>query len=56
MALLGQIRRARQSKDTLHYVELHIMVITGQTAPRNGFSEADAGISNPFVSSMTSFG
>ena len=24
MALLGQIRRARQSKDTLHYVELHI--------------------------------
>jgi hypothetical protein len=25
MALLGQIRRARQSKDTLHYVEHSVM-------------------------------
>ena len=25
MALLGQIRRARQSKDTLHYVKVPLM-------------------------------
>jgi hypothetical protein len=33
-----------------------VLVINGQKAPRYGFSEADAGISNVFDISMTSFG